>query len=995
MKRRAIRVQAKLVLGFLILFLLVLALGILTNSDSTLLFQKEEAIYAHPLQVRTAVGAFETDIADSRTAVLELLDSTSPTDRNQAETSAEQAFADAQMQYDEIRVDYLGPSTDVDKAYADFIAWRTLVRTDIREAVSGISEGSQLVLEPQGIQTYRSLMDSLEAIDTFAMDKADQLHKEYTELVAAQKVQVDVALAVVALSIALFAYLITRSVRKPLRDLTTASARIRGGDLGARSATRTRDEFGDLAAGFNAMAETIQMKIDLDDKASRLVGAMLGEDDARRFFQNVLAELSTHVGAQMASVYLLGADGRTYDHFESIGLDRQARASFDAMEAEGEFGLAIRTRKILLLEDLPEDTRFAYSTPGGDLVPRNLLVLPIEGADGTLVAMLALGSVKRFDAGATGLLETTLATLSARIESVLQYKMTRDFKEALEIQNHELEAQKNELTAQSTELSRQNVELEAQKRQLAEASLLKTAFLSNMSHELRTPLNSVIALSGVLRRRLNHRIPVEETEYLEVIERNGKELLLLINDILDISRIESGREEIENDAFDLGRCARDTVDLIEPVARSKGISLKYLSSEVDLSIVSDADKVRHILQNLVGNAVKFTQSGGVTVEARRLGDRYEVDVADTGIGIAEDQFEQIFEEFRQADNSTSRRFGGTGLGLSLARKYAVLLGGDVAVRSRLGEGSVFTLGLPLRNPHATPSVSTSPQARSFARPFVRPAVSDAPPPVNGHGAGKTLLLVEDSEPAIVQIGSLLEETRYTVHVARNAREAMDRLADGVPDAIVLDLMMPGTDGFGLLEALRVDEKTSRIPVLILTAKHITKEDLVVLEKYRVQRLIQKGDVNRAELLASIHSLLVPPAPARRAPRPPARLRPVKPLVLVVEDNPDSLLTVRALLGTDYEVLEAVDGPSAVEKARRRHPDLVLMDIALPGITGIEAFHAIRSSPGCDDIPIVALTASAMENERDVILAHGFDGYLSKPIDAADFHAAVERGIHGS
>ncbi|MCX6307981.1 MAG: ATP-binding protein, partial [Bacteroidia bacterium] len=231
--------------------------------------------------------------------------------------------------------------------------------------------------------------------------------------------------------------------------------------------------------------------------------------------------------------------------------------------------------------------------------------------------------------------------------------------------------------------------------QLDEANKQKTIFLSNMSHELRTPLNSVIALTGVLNRRLAQKIPLEEYSYLEVIERNGKHLLSLINDILDLSRIEAGKEDMEVVQFNAVQLIHEIVDLIEPQAVEKKIDLLYLPQQNELIVESDFKKCRHILQNLIGNAVKFTEKGKVEIIAKKEGEYLNIDIIDTGIGISESQLQHIFDEFRQADNSTSRRFGGTGLGLSIAKKYTAVVGGSITVNSTPGEGSVFTLKLPI------------------------------------------------------------------------------------------------------------------------------------------------------------------------------------------------------------------------------------------------------------------------------------------------------------
>ena len=274
-------------------------------------------------------------------------------------------------------------------------------------------------------------------------------------------------------------------------------------------------------------------------------------------------------------------------------------------------------------------------------------------------------------------------------------RRTHEFTAQLACQNDELKLRQHELASQRDSLSAQNRVLETQKLQLDEANRLKSRFLANMSHELRTPLNSVIALSNVLQRRLAGSLPAEECGYLEIIERNGKNLLALINDILDLSRIEAGREDLSLSAFPVREWLDETLALFELQAREKHLTLTCSVDPTLPPLVSARDKCRHILQNLVDNALKFTASGSVTLAASHAAGYLELTVRDTGIGIAAEHLPHIFDEFRQADSSTSRRYGGTGLGLTIARKYARLLGGDLTVASAPDQGSTFTLRLPL------------------------------------------------------------------------------------------------------------------------------------------------------------------------------------------------------------------------------------------------------------------------------------------------------------
>jgi len=603
-----------------------------------------------------------------------------------------------------------------------------------------------------------------------------------------------------------------------------------------------------------------------------------------------------------------------------------------------------------------------------------------------IIAIISLASVRTYSKETSLLIKNIINTLTARIEGVLAYQKMQVFTKQLEYQNSELEAQKTEMSAQSSELLEQNRELEMQKIQLSEASRLKTNFLSNMSHELRTPLNSVIALSGVLNRRLANKIPADEYSYLEVIERNGKHLLSLINDILDISRIESGKEEVELSKFNSKNLISDVVSMIEPQAVQKSIELIHKTGGNDLILTGDIDKCRHILQNLIGNAVKFTEKGQVEISSEQFDNSIKITVTDTGIGISENHLIHIFDEFRQADSGTSRRFGGTGLGLAIAKKYANLLGGTIEVKSTLGEGSSFSLILPLNYVAENRIIESEANMVEFNK--VLPVIYQKT------GAIKTILLVDDSEPAIIQLKDFMEESGYQILVAHDGPEALAIISHIIPDAMILDLMMPGMDGFEVLKTIRNAEPTANIPVLILTAKHITKDDLKLLKRNNVHQLIQKGDVNRIELLNSVASLVYTETAHEVITQKEIQLIEGKPVILIVEDNVDNMLTVKAVLDDKYILLEAEDGTQGVMLAKKHLPNLILMDIALPGMDGIEAFNVIRNIGQLSHIPIVALTASAMTLDRETILAHGFDGYIAKPIDEKVFYNTINEVLYG-
>ena len=511
-----------------------------------------------------------------------------------------------------------------------------------------------------------------------------------------------------------------------------------------------------------------------------------------------------------------------------------------------------------------------------------------------------------------------------------------------------------------------------------------------MSHELRTPLNSVIALSGVLGRRLAGKIPQEEASFIEIIERNGKNLLLLINDVLDLSRIEAGKEDVNIAPFSVYNLLDEVLTILMQQAKDKKIDLQNKAPKGLPLISSDYIKCRHILQNLLSNAIKFTETGSVEVTAKVLENDLMISVKDTGIGISQNDLPFIFDEFRQAEEGASRRFGGTGLGLAISKKFAALLQGEIRVESKQGAGSTFTLILPIK-----PDIqSTGPDnASGFRHAFDKETSRDLPPDI---GTGKIILMVEDSEPSIIQIREILAGQNYTVIIARSGKEALEQIGSVVPDAMILDLMMPEIDGFQVLKMIREKPETSKIPVLILTAKHITKEELSFLKGNNIHQFVQKGDVSRTELLSKVNDMVNPNPKQLSKRKPPmqGRIRSGKAVILVVEDNPDNMKTVKALLQKDYKVLEAVDGQEGVDMALKYKPDLILMDMSLPVMDGYSAFTEIRKVEALNDTPVIALTASAMKGSREEILESGFNDYIAKPIDVPLFNRVLKYYLHG-
>jgi len=982
LKDLSIQIQIGTAFGFILLILVLFS--VTTRKQNDTMWKQVNDFYNHHLAMRRAIGGIEADIISMNMGMKELFLVNDNKRIQNILQNIDIREIDAQKRFSILRQDYVGPSNLINKAYNDFIRWKVIRGNIIDFLRNGQKDEALKAMNrsENGENNVAKFMKEISDISTFFKNNAYSDYKQAVQKRKSSGTRMLIVLGASLILLLIILYWLIKSIRTPLKELTLTTRQFGDGNMEARSHYKSKNELGELSASFNRLAKTIQTQVTLKQKENDFNATLFGRDDLSTFSQALIEELLNFSGSQVAAFYLLNNEKSEFTLFESLGLSAKAKTRFSAKLKEGEFGKALSGKKIVHLRKIPDDTSFTFTTSGGNFKPKEIITIPIISLKET-VAVISLASIYPYTEEALLLLHNILPSLTARIHGVLLFHQIMEQSKWLEKQNTELEIQGKELSAQSTELSRQNTELKMQKNQLDEANRLKSTFLSNMSHELRTPLNSVIALSSVLKRKLKTSIPEEEYSYIDVIERNGKQLLELINDVLDLSRIESGRVEIEQADVDIKVLINEMITLIDPQAREKKISLKSLIKDDLPTLRSDGNKIRHILQNIISNAVKFTEKGKVEVTAFEKDKYMHVRVSDTGIGIPSDQIASIFDEFRQIDSSTSRKYGGTGLGLSISIRYAHMLGGTIEVESTPGKGSTFTFILPLV-PAETKAAENSPVIRRLSASRGKKAVIEN----KAQAKEKTILVVEDSDPAIIQLKDILHEAGFQVLVAHNGREALEQIAKTLPDAMILDLMMPDIDGFQVLEAIRANVDTANLPVLVLTAKHLEGKDLKNLRHNHIYQLLQKGDVNREQLLQLVFDMMFPKKKTsgeienkkiKKSGNIKKQSR-EKPLILVVEDNVDNLLTIKSLLGENYRIVEAYDGEDGIAKAKTYHPDLILMDIAMPVMNGFRAFDAIRKEESLQHIPIIAVTASAMTADRDEILRYGFDGYISKPID---------------
>ncbi|PJC86338.1 two-component sensor histidine kinase BarA [Vibrio sp. HA2012] len=544
-----------------------------------------------------------------------------------------------------------------------------------------------------------------------------------------------------------------------------------------------------------------------------------------------------------------------------------------------------------------------------------------------------------------GELDTLKSGINAMAMSLSEYHM--------EMQNS-IDQATSDLRETLEQLEIQNVELDLAKKRAQEAARIKSEFLANMSHELRTPLNGVI---GFARQMLKTTLTSSQVDYLQTIERSANNLLNIINDILDFSKLEAGKLLLENIPFEFQENLEEVVSLLAPSAHEKGLELTLkVDSRIPPGLVGDPLRIQQILTNLVGNSIKFTERGNIdiTVELKdQHNDSAELQfmIRDTGIGISERQQTQLFQAFRQADASISRRYGGTGLGLVIARKLVGQMGGEISLTSRLHQGSTFWFTLHL----ATTDLPLS-------QPIDKQYLKD-----------KRLLLIEPNMQAASVIQQMLGQegvqVTYQTSVPEQSRPQDSVLLNLSPKQACDPATIAGWIG-------TIRQYTGQIIIGLPSTELALSEQL--LKAFPVQCLTKP--ISRRKLLMTLTrhqqvSALLPLA----EPVSDEEKLPLK--VMAVDDNPANLKLISALLKERVEqVVSCSSGEKAVEEAGKQKFDIVLMDIQMPHMDGVQACQHIKAIPLNQDTPVIAVTAHAMSGERDRLLNAGMDDYLTKPIE---------------
>lgn len=831
----------------------------------------------------------------------------------------------------------------------------------------------------------------------------------YAEASRFEFVSVSILAAISLLGIAIAWWIASRFV-SPLTAIVGVSRKIAQGDLSTLLEGGTiagNDEIGELMRSFNQMvldlrrsrAEVEEYNKNLAQKVEERTqevehayADLKSSQEAQTAYSSVLrvfnetadvdtilkeglAGLLKFTGSALGAVHMWDDRDRRFHTSVTQGITRKSIPAFEL--GEGVAGRAAQERKLLLIAGLSDNSRWIVKTVAGDLAPQEMLAVPIIYRDSVL-GVVELGIVgNTFDSERQRLLEDLVGQFAIALSNVIANDRTRQLAETLQAKGRELEQQNRTLSEQSLALQRQQRELDEKNKDLERASKMKSEFLANMSHELRTPMNSIIGYTDLVLNRAAESLDPRHKKNLDKVLANAQHLLSLINGILDLSKIEAGKMDVYVEEFELPPLLESTCTMAEVLIKGKPVKLVQKIEAGLPRIRTDKTKLRQIVLNLLSNACKFTEQGQVVmtasaIDGRRKGDPsrlLKIEVTDSGIGIAEKDIPIIFEEFRQVDGSSTRKYGGTGLGLAIVKKMVNLMGGEITVQSTLGEGSTFTVVLPLGEgaaaavsaekvtaPPATPVEARLEAARDRDRGALR-AESAAPVKEDADESRKVVLVVDDEPDSVILVRENLTGQPYRVISAFTADEGLKMAQKAKPFCILLDIMMPDRDGWDLIRDLKANPETASIPIIILS---IVDNKPLGFSLGVTDYLLKP--VERDALLQSLTRVSI---------------RPVKD-VLVVDDDEGVREILEDLLTRDgYKVSLAKNGVEALAALGRKPPDLLILDLMMPEMDGFEVVRHMRSTPTWAEIPVLICTAKELSGAERADLMRSVSKIVEK------------------
>ncbi|MGC1845163.1 MAG: response regulator, partial [Pseudolabrys sp.] len=793
--------------------------------------------------------------------------------------------------------------------------------------------------------------------------------------------------------------LLAANLTTQVRAIAEVATAVTKGDLTRSVQVDARGEVAELKDNINTMIDNLRLTTDrnteqdwLKTNLAKFTNMLQGQRDLTTVGRLLLSELTPLVHAQQGVIYQVESEELQSMRLLSAYADDGANGHPQRLRiGEGLIGQCAADKRRLLITEMPD-----HAVPIGSALfkvkPANIIVLPVL-FENQVKAVIELASVKEFTALQTMFLEQLTASIGIvlnSIEATMQteglLKQSQQLAGELQTQQRELQQTNEQLEQKAQQLAERNVEVERKNQEIEQArraleekaaelaltSKYKSEFLANMSHELRTPLNSILILGQQLADNPDGNLTSKQTEFARTIHGAGTDLLNLISDILDLSKIESGTVTVEAEEIFFSNLLDAVGRPFRHEAETRQLSFKVdLDPSLGCSLTTDSKRLQQVLKNLLSNAFKFTDRGGVQLKVFAapvgwtsthpvLSQAQSVvafEVADTGIGIPAEKQKIIFEAFQQADASTSRKYGGTGLGLAISRELSSLLGGEIHIRSAPGVGSTFTLYLPIA--YAGPSVATRPttlpasHAPAAGMPIVLPErpIEQIPDDRHEIQPGDSILLIVEDDPHYCRVLIDLARVKgFKVLVAMRGADALELAKQYQPNAVSLDVFLPDMLGWSVLSQLKQNPLTRHIPVQIITLDEDKHHGLARGAFSFVTKPTTTEGVEAALRRIKEYST-------------PRRKR-----LLVVEDNPAEQLSISELLGyDDVEIETAGTGRDALAALRRHPADCVVLDLRLPDMSGFEVLEQLSADEALSEVPVVVFTGRELSAEEDARL----------------------------
>lgn len=805
-----------------------------------------------------------------------------------------------------------------------------------------------------------------------------------------------------------------------ISKIERVAKQIAGGDYSVRSDDNRGDDLGRIAIALNEMVAALETNFNELEKRNWLqTGAVNLSNNVRgeRYIQNVsskiLSSIGEHIGALVGTVYL--ADSKY--NLKLVGGFATQSAPAELAPGQGLLGEALKNKKITVINDLPINyMQIASSTGKTDAT--SLIICPLVFGD-QIIGVIELGMMHKPDTADLEFLESNMEAIAITLNASLNYERMQELLEETQAQAEELQAQQNELENINTELEAQtqklqaseeelrvqqeelqqtneeleertrlleernqqiaerNIEVQKKAEELAISTKYKSEFLANMSHELRTPLNSILLLSRLMSENNENNLTDDQVEYAKVIQSSGQGLLALIDEILDLSKIEAGKMELEYEQIPVSDIIADMKGIFEPVAREKKLQFN-LTVEKDVPATIETDKLRleQIIKNLISNALKFTSKGSVSLTiTKEKNSHLCFAVKDTGIGIPKEKQKLIFEAFQQADGSTRRKFGGTGLGLSISRELVKLLGGHIELFSEAEKGSTFTVLIPISKADKiennldetypeTVSAEIIPTLPNQEKDLSQYTVSFIPENIPDDRSSikkddKVILIVED-DTAFAK--SLLDFTRkkgYKGLVSVRGDEGIELAKQYLPAGVLLDIQLPVKNGWEVMEELKGDAKTRHIPIHIMSSlsaknKSLSKGAIDFIDKPVAFEQMQ-------DIFKKIEYVLNKDTKK----------------VLIVEENPKHAKALAYFLETFNINSEIKNSVADSVTALKQEADCVILDMGIPDQKAYDMLEDVKKNPGLENLPIIIFTGKSLSLSEEQRIRQYADSIVVK------------------